>query len=876
MKRPGLKMKIACAFAMLAALALETIVPVEALEERTSVSAPGDVEWVRQFGSLEGGHDYARAVDANGNLYVAGEVSGTLPGQSGSGGTDAFVRKYDFHGNGLWTRQFGSTSISGDDEASGVAVDANGNIYVAGFTDGAFEGQTNSGGENAFLRKYDAGGNELWTRQFEQVPPPGGYRGHFLSIAVGASSVFVAGTTVTENAFVRRYDASGAQVWTRVVEDSEDDSQDDVRGVAVDTDSNVYVSGSTDGILPGQTGAGGMDAFVRKYDAGGNEVWTRQFGSAAFDETRGVAVDNSGVYVAGLTTGEISTDFSDLEDAGFEDAFVRKYDADGNELWTRQLGAYGGGGYLFTSRDEAMGVTVGPTGIYVVGVTDGTFGDNQPNEPPPFRGQDVFVRKYDADGNRIWTSQFDANGTEDDDRAIGIAVDGRNLFLVGSTRGTFPGQVGNGQLDAFVAKIADPPNTPPVADNKTSSGEQNTVQTITLNGSDVDAYCDLLFTIVTPPSHGTLIATGSSHDTGNGITASDCHYDNPYPVSATVAYTPDANYHGPDSFTYQVTDTGNATPPPTYDSATTRNLAYSTSSPLHSRYPLSSNIATVSITVNAGDLDGDGIRNDVDNCPTTANADQINTDGDAQGDACDEDDDNDGVSDATDNCPLVANPSQANNDGDAQGDVCDPDDDNDGVADTADNCRFVANPNQANNDGDNLGDVCDPDDDNDGVPDNVDNCPLVPNPNQANADGDALGDACDPTPNGDIQIVFSSNRDGNFEIYGMRTDGTGVVRLTNNGASDLDPALSPDKTRIIFASNRDGNFEIYVMNANGTGVTRLTNNSAVDGFAAWSPTGAKIVFTSTRDGNSEIYSMNADGTGVMRLTNHSKIDGNPA
>ncbi len=321
-----------------------------------------------------------------------------------------------------------------------------------------------------------------------------------------------------------------------------------------------------------------------------------------------------------------------------------------------------------------------------------------------------------------------------------------------------------------------------------------------------------------------------------------------------------------------------------------------------------------------GDLDGDGARNNVDNCPTTANADQIDTDGDAEGDACDADDDNDGVPDATDNCPLNANSNQsdgdsdglgdacdpnpndgptgdldgdgvrnnvdncsltpnsdqANNDGDAQGDVCDPDDDNDGVADAFDNCRFDANPNQANNDGDTLGDVCDPDDDNDGVPDNVDNCPLVANPSQANADGDALGDACDPTPNGDIQIVFSSNRDGNFEIYGMRADGAGVVRLTNNGASDLDPSLSPDKTRIVFTSNRDGNFEIYVMNANGTGVTRLTNNSAIEGFAAWSPTGAKIAFTSTRDGNSEIYSMNANGTGVTRLTTHSKIDGNPS
>jgi hypothetical protein len=94
--------------------------------------------------------------------------------------------------------------------------------------------------------------------------------------------------------------------------------------------------------------------------------------------------------------------------------------------------------------------------------------------------------------------------------------------------------------------------------------------------------------------------------------------------------------------------------------------------------------------------------------------------------SCNPDTDGDGVNDASDNCPTVANPNQENNDGDAQGDACDPDDDNDVVNDTADNCPLVANSNQANNDGDSLGDVCDPDDDNDGIPDTSDNCPLVP------------------------------------------------------------------------------------------------------------------------------------------------------
>ena len=69
------------------------------------------------------------------------------------------------------------------------------------------------------------------------------------------------------------------------------------------------------------------------------------------------------------------------------------------------------------------------------------------------------------------------------------------------------------------------------------------------------------------------------------------------------------------------------------------------------------------------------------------------------------------------------------------------------------------------------------------------------------------------------------------------------------------PRGPPTVARIAFTSNRDGNEEIYVMNADGSGVTRLTNNSANDGGADWSPDGTRVVFASDRDGNYEIYVM---------------------
>jgi TolB protein len=117
------------------------------------------------------------------------------------------------------------------------------------------------------------------------------------------------------------------------------------------------------------------------------------------------------------------------------------------------------------------------------------------------------------------------------------------------------------------------------------------------------------------------------------------------------------------------------------------------------------------------------------------------------------------------------------------------------------------------------------------------------------------------------KIAFTSNRDGNFEIYVMNSDGSGETRLTIGAASEDSPAWSPDGNKIAFVSDRDGNREIYVMNADGSGEKRLTNNPAVDDSPAWSPDGTKIAYNSNRDGNTEIYVMNAaDGSGQTRMT----------
>ncbi len=113
------------------------------------------------------------------------------------------------------------------------------------------------------------------------------------------------------------------------------------------------------------------------------------------------------------------------------------------------------------------------------------------------------------------------------------------------------------------------------------------------------------------------------------------------------------------------------------------------------------------------------------------------------------------------------------------------------------------------------------------------------------------------------KIAFHSDRDGNYEIYVMSFDGSGVTRLTSNAAFDGQPAWSPDGTKIAFVSNRDGRTEIYVMNPDGSGVTRLSSEQVDEQQPAWSPDGTRIAFTS----GSDVFVMNADGSGVTRVTN---------
>jgi Tol biopolymer transport system component len=133
------------------------------------------------------------------------------------------------------------------------------------------------------------------------------------------------------------------------------------------------------------------------------------------------------------------------------------------------------------------------------------------------------------------------------------------------------------------------------------------------------------------------------------------------------------------------------------------------------------------------------------------------------------------------------------------------------------------------------------------------------------------------TSNGSGKIAFTSERDGNREIYVMNADGSKPVNITKNAArSDWSPAWSPDGNRIAYTSELEDNNEIYLMNADGSNMTRLTKSANDDYWPVWSPDGSRIAFTSKRDGNAEIYVMNADGTNPVNISNNANDDLYPA
>jgi hypothetical protein len=204
--------------------------------------------------------------------------------------------------------------------------------------------------------------------------------------------------------------------------------------VTNDRSGNVYIAGSTTGILSDHN-FGSTDAFVTKLDSSGNVIWTKQFGTNGNDNIIRMVSDTSGnIYATGSTSGNLG-----VHQYGNDDVMVVKLDSTGAIIWKKQFGTSG--------KDVGNAIYVNDSGyIFVAGETNALFGDSLLGKT------DGFVLKLDNTGNKVGIYQF---GTPMDEGCTGIVGDtASNIFVCGSTFGDLAAK-NKGQDDAYYIKLSD-------------------------------------------------------------------------------------------------------------------------------------------------------------------------------------------------------------------------------------------------------------------------------------------------------------------------------------------------------------------------------------------------------------------------------------
>ena len=285
----------------------------------TKFSADGTKVWTQQLGSVLSTSDiaYATTTGLDGAIYISGVTGGSIDGQTNSGGQDAFLTKYSADGTKAWTKMLGSSSY---EQALALTTGLDGSIYVSGFTDGALDGQTKSGGYDAFLTKYSPDGTKAWTQLLGTSANDYGY-----ALTTGLDgSIYIGGNGGTPDGqgydgFLTKYNADGTKAWTQLLGSSETAG---VSGLTTGLDGAIYVSGGTRGPIDGQNFSGYLDAFVTKYSADGTKAWTQLLGSIDYDIASALTTGLDGsIYVSGYTWGSIDGQTS----SGGQDAFITKF-----------------------------------------------------------------------------------------------------------------------------------------------------------------------------------------------------------------------------------------------------------------------------------------------------------------------------------------------------------------------------------------------------------------------------------------------------------------------------------------------------------------------------------------------------------------------
>jgi len=443
-------------------------------------SRPLTIDPTVSFSSYLGGtgtdQGNAIATDANGNTYLAGSTT------SGSSDSDVLVRKFSPTGTQIFIADLGG---KGDDFGNAIAADSAGSVYVGGRTSSddfpiANALQTKrAGGADAFILRVNSAGNGLSFSSYV-----GGSADDFISALAldNQGAVYATGTTGADfpsslgafqttnkgglDGFVIKVDAQGTGIYSTLLGGGSDDEG---RGIAVDSSGNAYVTGTTlsdsfpqFNTIYQNSRHGGVDAFLTSVNNQGTNLnYSTFLGGILSDQGYAVALDSANnVYVAGKTS---SRDFPTTGSSyqkdyagGDNDIFVAKFlPGKADVAYVTYIGSGG--------SDEGFGVAVDAAGnAYITGDTDS---DRYPitSDATQIRrngNREALLSKLNPQGNALIFSTY-LGGTQND-IGYGVAVDpSGNAYVTGITsstdfpvtQGAFQTQSGgNGNSDAFFVK----------------------------------------------------------------------------------------------------------------------------------------------------------------------------------------------------------------------------------------------------------------------------------------------------------------------------------------------------------------------------------------------------------------------------------------
>lgn len=543
-------------------------------------SQPLTFQWSKNLSGTS--HIFGNSIctDASGNVYTTGFIEGIAdldPGPAvypvtSAGSTDIYVQKLNSAGNLVWAVGAGGTSI---DEASAVATDAAGNVYVTGNFSGTIDLDPGigtftlsaSGVSDVFILKLDALGNFLWA--VKAGTTAAGCYGN--SIAVdGNGNVLVTGIfsgTVDfdpgagvvnlssvggDDIFIMKLTSAGGLSWAKNFGSTASDLSN---CIVADQLNDIYITGHYGGLTnfgtpmaPNNfTCLGAVDAFLLKLDPLGTPIWADRFAGNLGETGKTLALDSWGqIYVGGdFNSSALDTDpgpavYNAITHGGTDFFIIKIKCSNGTFKWARGLGG--------TSIDEIEGIAVTPQGLVN---SIGNFNalvnfDPVYYSPQTSAGsQDIFVSVLDTAGSYYTAVRI---GTVSAESGLGIAADTQsNIFITGTYLNTVdfnPSSTATSTMIAgasniyggYVVKFYEctPPSAPVVTQPSASatlcSGYSVTLGATASGTATVNWY--------TSPSGGVLIATGLTALTPTLASASHTFYAEAYTCGGSIFRTP--------------------------------------------------------------------------------------------------------------------------------------------------------------------------------------------------------------------------------------------------------------------------------------------------------------------------------------------------